>query len=78
MKKLNINISYDEEKLSAIQLFLTQKDLNLDEELTRVLDTLFKKHVPSSVRDFIELKDIVAPLSSAKKSAKVGKDQANA
>ena len=76
MKKSTVTISYDEEKLNAIRLFLTQKDLDLNEELTGVLNSLFKKHVPSSVRDFIELKDVVAP--SARKPAGAGKEQTNA
>jgi len=77
MKKSNITISYDEEKLNAIRLFLTQKNLDLDAELTSVLDSFFKKHVPSSVRDFIELKDCVAPPSTVKKPAGAGKEQTN-
>ena len=78
MKKSTVTISYDEEKLNAIRLFLTQKDLDLDEELNGVLDSLFKKHVPLSVRDFIELKDVVAPSSPAKRPANSGKEQPNA
>jgi hypothetical protein len=77
MKKSNITISYDEEKLNAIRLFLTQKNLDLDTELTGVLDSLFKKHVPSSVRDFLELKDVAAPSSPAKKPAGAGKESTN-
>ena len=77
MKKTTISITYDEDKLNAIKVFLAQKNLDLDTELTDALDALFKKHVPSSVRDFLELKDCVAPLSPAKKPTGAGKEQAN-
>ena len=78
MKKANITISYDEEKLNAIRVHLEMKNLDLDTELTGVLNTLFNKHVPSSVRNYIELKDAVAPSSPAKKPAgAAGKEQTN-
>ena len=57
MKKSTISISYDEEKLSALRLFLTQKNLDLDKELERHFDRLFSRHVPQNVRDYLELKD---------------------
>jgi len=77
MKKANITISYDEEKLNAIQVHLALKDLDLNEEIGTVLDTLYKKYVPASVRNYIELRDVAAPSSPAKKAANVGKEQTN-
>lgn len=56
MKKTTINISYDEEKLSAIKMYLGQKGSSLDDELVKMLDTLYSKTVPASVRDFISMK----------------------
>lgn len=56
MKKVTIIISYDEEKLNALKLYLKQKDMNLDDELTKSRDTLFNKIVPSGVREFISMK----------------------
>ena len=56
MKKTTINLSYDEEKLNALKLYLKQKNMNLDDELIKSLDTLFNKTVPSGVRDFISMK----------------------
>lgn len=56
MKKTTINLSYDEERLNALKLYLKQKDMNLDAELTKSLDTLFNKTVPSGVREFISMK----------------------
>ena len=56
MKKSTITISDDEEKLNALKLYLKQKDMKLDAELTKSLDTLFNKTVPLGVRDFISMK----------------------
>lgn len=57
MKKVNITVSYDEEKLSAIKLYMEQKDLSLDDELGKAVDTLYNKHVPVNVRDFLGLRN---------------------
>ena len=55
MKKANITISYDAEKLSALKLYMGQKNQNVEAELVAATDTLYIKTVPSNVRDFIEL-----------------------
>lgn len=56
MKKATINISYNEEILNAMKLYLEQKGTCLDNEVIKMLDTLFNKNVPSGVRDFISMK----------------------
>lgn len=53
MKKAAINLSFDEEKLSAIRMYMTKKDVDLDTELLSQLDRLYEKYVPVNVRDFI-------------------------
>lgn len=64
MKKSTINISYDEEKLNAMKLYLGQKGTCLDNEVIKMLDALFNKTVPSGVRDFISMKsESYAPTS---------------
>lgn len=56
MKKETINISYDEEKLNAMKMYLELKGTSLDNEVIKMLDTLFNKTVPSGVREFISMK----------------------
>ena len=56
MKKATINISYDEEKMNAMKLYIEQKGAHLDNEVIKMLDTLFNKTVPLGVRDFISMK----------------------
>ena len=52
MKK-TINVS--EEKLSALEMYLTQKGTTLDAELTQYTEHLYAKTVPQNVRDYIEM-----------------------
>lgn len=77
MKKSTVTITYDEEKLNAIRMALAEKDLDLDEELSGVLDMFYKKNVHSAVRHYIENKDAPASPAPAKRPANSGKEQLN-
>ena len=46
MKKVNISIAYEEEKYAALTMYLTQKNMSLETELTAALDSLYAKQVP--------------------------------
>ncbi len=61
MKKATITISYDEEKLNALKLYLSQKGTSVEDELNKDMDTLYTKSVPAGVRDFIEMRNGTAP-----------------
>ena len=43
MKKTSITISFDEEKLSALKMYLTQRGVQVESELERSLETLYTK-----------------------------------
>ena len=51
-----LNISFDEDKASALVLYLSQKGTTVETELEKALDTLYSKTVPAGVRDFIDMK----------------------
>ncbi len=62
MKKASITVNFDEEKLSALRMYLGQKNTTVEDELEKSLDTLFNKTVPAGVREFLSLKSgTVAP-----------------
>ena len=63
MKKATITISFDEEKLAALKMYLAQKNMQVESELEHALDSLYVKNVPAGVRDFIEMKSgaVTAP-----------------
>ena len=56
MKTATITISYDEEKLAALRLYLGQKNQTVEEELLAAVDNLYTKTVPNNVREFIDLR----------------------
>jgi len=54
MKK-TITVSINEEKLSAIEMYLGQKDTTLATELDKFVEQTYTKVVPQNVRDFIDM-----------------------
>ena len=56
MKKVTVSLSYDEEKLSALRLYLEERHQQVEDELTKSLDALYAKTVPQSVRHYLDLR----------------------
>lgn len=56
MKTATVSVSFDDEKLSVLRLYLKQKDLTLEKELTASIETLYTKHVPTNVREYIAIR----------------------
>ena len=54
MKK-TITVGVNEEKLSAIEMYLSQKDTTLAAELDKFVEQTYTKVVPQNVRDFIDM-----------------------
>ena len=67
MKKTNVSIMYDDEKLNAIRLYMSQRDLDFKEELEKSVDSLYAKYVPANVREFIDMKGSQVKPSKPKK-----------
>ena len=57
MKKVGISVMFDEEKLSATKMYMSQKNLDVKTELEKALDGMYVKYVPSNVREFIDMKE---------------------
>ena len=66
MKKENISIAYDSEKLSAVKLYMEQRDTDLKSEMEKSLDALYTKYVPANVREFLDMKSSVPSTSRPK------------
>lgn len=58
MKKTSVSIMYDDEKLNAIRLYMSQRDLDFKSELEKSVDGLYAKYVPANVREFIDMKGL--------------------
>ena len=70
MKKTTFNIPFDEDKASALVLYLLQKGVTVETELEKALDTLYAKTVPAGVRDFIDMRSGNTPAPVAPKPRK--------
>ena len=57
MKKETVTFTYDAEKLSALKMYMAQKNMLLEDELERVTESLYNRTVPSNVRDYIAMKN---------------------
>ena len=69
MKQINISVSFDDEKLRALNKYLKKKGLTAEDELAAALLHLYEKHVPAAVREYIDEDDVVVP-AKPKRAAK--------
>lgn len=70
MKQVNLTITFDEEKLSALKRYMSKKELELEREMTDALVKLYEKYVPAPVREYIDESDAPAAPAKPKRSAK--------
>ncbi|WP_377072723.1 DUF6103 family protein [Ruminococcus bicirculans (ex Wegman et al. 2014)] len=68
MKK-SVTVSVSEERLSAIEMYLEQKNTTLAAELDKYIDQLYLKTVPQNVRDFIDMMSTKKPVRKQKITA---------
>lgn len=64
MKK-SVTVNVNEKKLSAIEMYLEQKNTTLAAELEKYVDQLYGKVVPQNVRDFIDMMSARKPKNLA-------------
>lgn len=57
MKNANITVGFDDAKLEALNIFMSDKNTELKNEMETYIEQLYKKYVPQSVREFIEKKE---------------------
>lgn len=58
--KTKITVEFNAEKTAAMRMYLSGKGLEIEKELTKTLEILYDKHVPTQVRDFILMKEKTA------------------
>ena len=54
MKQVSIQIPFDDEKLEALKIFLSQKDQTAEVVIGELIDGLYRKTVPLKVREYID------------------------
>ena len=73
MKKENIIVGMETEKVKAIRRYMEKKEVTVEEELTDALVKLYEKYVPSQVREYIDESE-----NEIKAQGKSKKQKANA
>ena len=53
MKKTIVNVSFEDQKLFAAKLYMEQKGLSFEDEMSKAADALYGKYVPANVREHI-------------------------
>jgi len=54
MKKASITIQFEQEKLRALEFYISKKDSTLETELDDFMAKLYEKYVPAQTREYIE------------------------
>ena len=54
MRQDTFSINMDAEKLRATKKYMEKKELSIEQELADALRKLYEKHVPATVRDYID------------------------
>lgn len=67
--KRTLAISVQEEKLSAMEMYLEQKGTSLSAEVEKHIEQLYGKVVPQNVRDFIDMMSDRKPARKPKNPA---------
>ena len=56
MKKVEITISFEEEKLEALEFSLRKEKSSVQKKMQEELAALYEKSVPEAVREYLERK----------------------
>ena len=67
MKKENITIGMEADKLRATKRYMEKKDASIEQELGEALQKLYEKYVPAAVREYIDETADSMPAPKAKK-----------
>ena len=56
MKKANITIQFEKEKLDALTFYSQKKHINIVTELEEMLQKIYEKRVPLPTREYLDAK----------------------
>lgn len=75
MKKVNITIAFEEDKLDALEFSLKKENASVQSRMEDALRQLYEKTVPEPVREYLDSK--AAPAPKPKRPPKAAKPQAS-
>lgn len=61
MKKVNITLTFDDDKLDALEFSLRKEHSSVQEHLEDALNALYEKTVPEPLREYLDSKTVPAP-----------------
>ena len=68
MKKVNITLAFDDDKLDALEFSLKKENSSVQSRMEDALRQLYEKTVPEPVREYLDSKVVPAP--KTKRTAK--------
>lgn len=68
MKKVNITLAFDEDKLDALEFALRKQRSSVQRRMAEMLQQLYESEVPEAVREYVDSK--IAPAARPKRPAK--------
>ena len=68
MKKVNITLAFDDDKLDALEFSLKKENSSVQSRMEDALRQLYEKTVPEPVREYLDSK--VAPAAKPKRTAR--------
>ena len=74
MKKVNITLAFDEDKLDALEFSLKKENSSVQSRMEDALQQLYEKTVPEPVREYLDSK--AAPAPKPKRTAKAATPKA--
>ena len=74
MKKATVTVTFDDEKLGALEFSLRKEHSSVQEHLEDALNALYEKPVPEPLREYLDSK--AAPAPKPKRTAKAATPKA--
>ena len=73
MKKVNITLTFDDDKLNALEFSLRKEHSSVQARMDDALKQLYEQTVPEAVREYLDSKAVPAP--KPKRTPKTAKPQ---
>lgn len=73
MKKVNITLTFDDDKLDALEFSLKKENSSVQSRMEDALRQLYEKTVPEPVREYLDSKTV--PAAKPKRTSKTAKPQ---
>lgn len=73
MKKVNITLTFDDDKLDALEFSLKKENSSVQSRMEDALRQLYEKTVPEPVREYLDSKTV--PAAKPKRTPKTAKPQ---